>query len=184
MSSDAAYAAFLDKANEDTTTTTTTNNDSGFLASKTLDVDEQQIPASLRSVDAFYSSETDEPFEPVVLACDHWPSEGITSSTPYFYSYSLLSVAVLLTTRTNSGTEEFSRLVHGASSTQVSVLSATQFDAQGQYAGVVKAVQAAGHGGKDVRVYRVQHGATRVEYWLLALGQETLVGLKARAVES
>ncbi|KAK2845282.1 hypothetical protein FQN49_005870, partial [Arthroderma sp. PD_2] len=83
--------------------------------------------------------------------------------------------------------EEFSRLVHGSSSTEttVSVLSPTRFDSQGQYAGVVKAVQDAGDGSQgEVRVYRVQHGATRVEYWLLTLEKKNkLVGLKARAVE-
>lgn len=96
MSSDSAYAAFLEKANQglDDTAASATNKtdkkadqdkkkkkneeDSGFIASKTLDVDEQRVPPSLR-VDAVYSSETDEPFEPVVLALDHFPSEGILS---------------------------------------------------------------------------------------------------------
>ncbi|EFE32444.1 uncharacterized protein ARB_00629 [Trichophyton benhamiae CBS 112371] len=102
MSSDSAYAAFLDKANQglDSTAATATDKadkkddqDSGFIASKTLDVDEQRVPPSLR-VDAFYSSETDEPFEPVVLALDHLPSEGIPSlslslSLLYFYDFYL-----------------------------------------------------------------------------------------------
>lgn len=102
MSSDSAYAAFLDKANQglDSTAATATDKadkkddqDSGFISSKTLDVDEQRVPPSLR-VDAFYSSETDEPFEPVVLALDHLPSEGIPSlslslSLLYFYDFYL-----------------------------------------------------------------------------------------------
>ncbi|DAA75540.1 TPA_exp: hypothetical protein A8136_1614 [Trichophyton benhamiae CBS 112371] len=114
MSSDSAYAAFLDKANQglDSTAATATDKadkkddqDSGFIASKTLDVDEQRVPPSLR-VDAFYSSETDEPFEPVVLALDHLPSE-----------------------------DEFPQLVHGSTApkVQVSVLSPAQFDRRGQY---------------------------------------------------
>ncbi|EEQ31294.1 hypothetical protein McanMca71_007855 [Microsporum canis] len=167
MASDSAYAAFLDKANEGLTDGKTESRktdkaagDSAFIESKRLDVEEDKIPSALR-IDAFYSSETDEPFEPVVLACDHWPSE-----------------------------EEFSRLVHGARPTQVSVLSASQFDRHGQYARVLEAVQMASQddstsdGDGQARVYRVQHDETRCEYWLLTRTNTSLVGLKARAVES
>lgn len=40
--------------------------------------------------------------------------------------------------------------------------------------------------GVDVKVYRVEVGASRVEYWLLALNIEEslLVGLRVKAVES
>lgn len=110
MSSDSAYAAFLDKANQGLETATATDkpskkddHDSGFISSKTLDVDEQRVPPSLR-VDAFYSSETDEPFEPVVLALDHFPSEGISlslststlsTSTPYDSTLKILMLILL-----------------------------------------------------------------------------------------
>lgn len=55
------------------------------------------------------------------------------------------------------------------------------------------ATQAAGGGDKaidetavDVKVYRVEIGPSRVEYWVVALDVEggKLVGLKAKAVES
>ncbi|OAL72566.1 hypothetical protein A7D00_3568 [Trichophyton violaceum] len=174
MSSDSAYAAFLDKANQGLETATATDkpskkddHDSGFISSKTLDVDEQRVPPSLR-VDAFYSSETDEPFEPVVLALDHFPSE-----------------------------DEFPQLVHGstAPNVQVSVLSPAQFDRRGQYTSVLEAVKAAcsstasasaAASAAEVRVYRVQHDHSRAEYWLLALDVDggRLLGLKARAVET
>lgn len=63
MSSDQDYAAFLEKANQDTGSSSEVKT-SGFAQTKAVDT---AVPAPLNTVDAFYQSDTDEPFEPVAL---------------------------------------------------------------------------------------------------------------------
>jgi hypothetical protein len=69
----------------------------------------------------------------------------------------------------------------------VSTLSENSFDPRNQYAGVLKAVREAASS-KDVKVYRVETdgGASRVEYWVLALYVDggKIVGVRAKAVET
>lgn len=69
MSSDADYAAFLDKANEDSSAAKTSSkqnqsSDNGF---KTLKTSDAQIPSTLSGgvKDHTYTSDSDEPFEAV-----------------------------------------------------------------------------------------------------------------------
>lgn len=59
------------------------------------------------------------------------------------------------------------------------------WDVRGQYANVIKAVQEAA-GSKEVKVYKLNIGEPRAEYWVIALDAKggRLVGLKALAVES
>lgn len=86
MSSDDAYLSFLEKANSDLST--------GQQSTQTQRTETQtvhanaEIPASLQSIDAFYISETDEPFEPVVLGFEgagngEWP--GSCTRAPLSY---------------------------------------------------------------------------------------------------
>ena len=63
MASDNAYSAFLDKANQDTGVSTTSNKSSS-LQFKTVDT---EVPSVLESVDQYYISDADEPFEVVSL---------------------------------------------------------------------------------------------------------------------
>ncbi|EFQ99489.1 hypothetical protein MGYG_02501 [Nannizzia gypsea CBS 118893] len=164
MSSDAAYAAFLDKANEGLDNATTSNKqpegqegeDSGFISSKRLDVDEQQIPPSLHTK-ATYASETDMPFEPVVLHADHFPSADEFKQLAYSNKHDAL---------------------------EVSILSPTQFDPRGKYKEVIERVMESSSSDGSIQVYRVQHDHARVEYWLLAVDEGRLLGLKARAIET
>ena len=79
MASDDAYMSFLDKANADVS-----GDQSQQGASvKTETVHSSlSVPKALKSVDAYYVSETDEPFEPVALKWDGaakgaWPSPGM-----------------------------------------------------------------------------------------------------------
>jgi hypothetical protein len=58
-----------------------------------------------------------------------------------------------------------------------------EWDPQGQYKDVVKAVRDASKG-SDVRVYRVPGEGSRVEYWVVGVEGGRLVGCKALAVES
>lgn len=63
MSNDDDYASFLDKANQDTGSSSVQS--SSFASTKAVDTD---VPAALKSLnDAYYMSESDEPFEPVAL---------------------------------------------------------------------------------------------------------------------
>lgn len=60
-----------------------------------------------------------------------------------------------------------------------------QFDPKGQYRDVLDTVASAANGGQR-KAYRVLHGKTRVEYYIVALDLDhsRLVGVKARAVET
>lgn len=65
MSTDDDYAAFLDKANQDTGSSKPPQKDSKFASTKAVDTD---IPAPLKKLgDSYYTSDTDEPFEAVAL---------------------------------------------------------------------------------------------------------------------
>ena len=62
--------------------------------------------------------------------------------------------------------------------------SHSEFDPRGEYTKVVQAVKNAGNG--TVVVFKVKHGSTRVEYYVVSQDEKgaRLVGLKALAVES
>lgn len=77
MSSDDAYSAFLDQANQDTGASKASTKGSSPAESKTVNT---EVPALLQNVERFgtYTSEADEPFEPVSLKWDgdELPTEG------------------------------------------------------------------------------------------------------------
>ena len=62
-------------------------------------------------------------------------------------------------------------------------MSVQEWDPRGKYAEVVRAVEGVVEGGQ-VKVYRVEKGRTRVEYYVLGVKGGRLVGVLARAVES
>jgi hypothetical protein len=159
MSSDADYAAFLDKANQDTSSAQSqSQSQSKKLGTKAVDTD---VPAELKNVDVYYESDADEPFEAVSLK---------------FKDGEL------------PGESEFAKLIGHSSHNDVSKISAQDFDPKNKYKKVLDAVKkAAGGGGSgDVGVYKVEHGSTRAEYYVVSVDkkEERLVGLKALAVES
>lgn len=76
-------------------------------------------------------------------------------------------------------------------------MSPNVFDPKDRYSTVMRAVRAAAaseagdqinvdEAGIDVKVYRVEVGKSRVEYWVLALEAEggKIIGMRARAVET
>lgn len=65
----------------------------------------------------------------------------------------------------------------------IEIMDVSQWDTQGQYKEVVDAVREACQG-SDVRVYRVEHGGTRMEYWVVGISDGRLTGVKALSVES
>ena len=77
--------------------------------------------------------------------------------------------------------DEFADLI-GHSSSNISTLSMQEFDSRGQYKNVLEAVREAGDG--RARIYRVDHGKTRAEYYVVGFDGKRVVGLKAMAVES
>ena len=68
MSSDADYASFLDKANQDTGAAEQQSS-AGKKSYGTKSVD-TAVPQALGQVEEYYISDADEPFEPVALKYD------------------------------------------------------------------------------------------------------------------
>lgn len=79
-----------------------------------------------------------------------------------------------------------SSLISDTDLSSITTLSATSFDPRDEYASVVRAVQEAASSGAEVKVYRVEIGRSRVEYFVLGLDGDKgrVVGLKASAVET
>lgn len=81
MSSDDAYMSFLDKANADVSGSAPQQG-AGTVKTETVH-SSLSVPKPLQSIDAYYISDTDEPFEPVALKWDGaakgaWPSAGMS----------------------------------------------------------------------------------------------------------
>ncbi|MCJ1389630.1 hypothetical protein MMC18_002487 [Xylographa bjoerkii] len=179
MSSDEAYSAFLDQANQDTGTSNASTQ-SSHAQLKATDTD---IPAALQGIDQTYTSEADEPFEPVSLKWTgrSMPSESILGillgslhGECQLYEQLLISL--------HERADDFAGLIgHKA---EVSTLSTQEFDPKGEYKGVMEAVEKAGDG--KVRVFRVEVGSTRVWYYVVGWEKEAgkVVGVRAKAVES
>ena len=65
----------------------------------------------------------------------------------------------------------------------VEELSTKDFDPKGQYKGVMDAVKEEA-GGAEVKVFRVETGKARAEYWVVGLHEGKVMGVRASAVES
>jgi len=170
MADDASYTTFLARANQDprsgheTEAPSTSQARSKFDPSSSTSTNEA-IPASLRGINATYVSDTDSEFEPVFFnyASDELPS-----------------------------VEEFQKALgaKGQNAGRVEELSVKDFDPRGEYQGVIGKVEQAGkmggEGKSGVKVFRVEVDGrgTRVEYYVVAVGERSLVGVVAKAVES
>lgn len=75
MSSDEAYGSFLERANQDTGASKEDSSSTAAINTKSVDTD---VPQQLQNIEQYYTSEVDEPFEPVSLSWDgpELPSEG------------------------------------------------------------------------------------------------------------
>ncbi|KAH7392779.1 hypothetical protein BKA66DRAFT_458282 [Pyrenochaeta sp. MPI-SDFR-AT-0127] len=67
MSSDADYASFLDKANQDTGSVAQQDASKKSFGTKSVNT---AVPKALEQVEEYYTSDADEPFEPVALTFD------------------------------------------------------------------------------------------------------------------
>lgn len=89
MASDADYMAFLDKANRQREAGSNITETSAAQRVHTETVQAGvEVPPVLGRVNAYYTSETDEPFEPVALRWGDakrgiWPDKGIPSLVWY-----------------------------------------------------------------------------------------------------
>ncbi|KAE8417374.1 hypothetical protein BDV36DRAFT_257379 [Aspergillus pseudocaelatus] len=169
--SDDAYMNFLNKANADLDTgRAQQTQDSPAVRTETVETG-VRIPTPLTSVDAYYISETDEPFEPVALRWEG-ASRGIFPDPSHLSS--LISPNADL-------------------SSSITTMSPSSFDPKNQYPSALRAVRAAvaeSSGGDesavDVKVYRVEVGPSRIEYYILAVDVEKslVVGLRTKSVET
>ncbi|KAM3082631.1 hypothetical protein ACMFMF_002287 [Clarireedia jacksonii] len=160
MATDEDYMAFLNKANEDPSAgTSKASAKSKKHEFKTTD-DDVDVPSILvkATKDAWYVSDADEPFVVVVLKL----GEGGMPNEDTF--------AELINHPQPSGAN-------------IEIMDIGEWDPQGQYKDIVKAVRDASKG-SDVRVYRVPGEGSRVEYWVVGVEGGRLVGCKALAVES
>lgn len=80
-----------------------------------------------------------------------------------------------------ASTEELAKLINHSGDVEEESLKS--WNVKGQYDSVVDAVKKEGK--EDVKVFRVAHGETRCEYYIVTLNdQGVVIGVKARAVES
>ncbi|KAI9643984.1 hypothetical protein NHQ30_007336 [Ciborinia camelliae] len=162
MATDEDYMAFLDKANEDPSAgTSKTTGNSKKAEFKTMD-DEVDVPGVLvrATKDAWYISDSDEPFVVVALKNE---GSGLPDEE---------TLAKLIEHPSPSDAAE-----------EIQIMDIGEWDPHGQYKDIVKAVRDASKG-SDVRVYRVPGEGSRVEYWVLGAEGGRLVGAKALGVES
>ncbi|KAL3422414.1 hypothetical protein PVAG01_06570 [Phlyctema vagabunda] len=160
MASDADYAAFLDKANQDPNEGVAAPRESKAGQGKLKTQDEGvRVPEVLSRLEAYYVSDADEEFVPVGLKI-----AGSAKRLPDEASFRKM-------------------INHPDEEAQIEILDIVEWDPQGQYKSVVDAVREAGKGA-DVRVYKVVRDKTRVEYWVLTILGDEVVGVKALAVES
>ncbi|KAK2745707.1 hypothetical protein FQN57_003604 [Myotisia sp. PD_48] len=211
MASDEDYASFLDKANQDVNppkanTNQDTNKDSeGFIQTKAIDKEQsQKTPSALRESSHAYMSDMDAYFDPVALKWDaarqnKWPTTGIQSSYSTHCFLNFVRMCVYADIEGYMVDEFVDLIVPGNTQLgKTSILKPTKFDPQEQHNGVFRdiigSVSDSSVGDEDIpskadellKVYRVEHDATRVEYWVVGLDGEhgRILGLKTQAVES
>jgi len=169
MSSDADYAAFLDRANHDRGACAE-GMDTWKKSVGTKRVN-TGVPKALEQVEEYYTSEADEPFEPVALRFDNGPRVSAGESR----------MGVTRSQQTNDAYIDAMKELLGGEP-EVEQVQRERFETQ--YPKVVEAVKKAGKG--EVTVFRARLDATRTEYYVVAVDveQRRLVGLKALSVES
>ncbi|KAF2005300.1 hypothetical protein P154DRAFT_542924 [Amniculicola lignicola CBS 123094] len=151
MSSDADYAAFLDKANQSTGGDEVTAQSKKF-GTKSVNT---EVPEALKSVEEYYVSDADEPFEGVALE---------------FGGKGEVDAAALKKLLNHSD--------------DVTSLSEKEFDPQGQYAKVLEAVKKAGNGKVGIFKVEGEGTRSEVYVVSVDEEGGKVVGLKALVVES
>lgn len=156
MADDQSYNAFLTRVNQDPSANSSQEQSTSQAKSK-LDPTTPQtsaVPVSLQNLDATYTSDSDEPFEPIVMD---------------YAGHELPDVT------------QFSKCLKKKQG-DVEALEEEDFDPQGQYKDIMSKVKEAGNG--KARCFRVEVSKTRAEYYVVSVGERKLVGVRAKAVES
>lgn len=191
MSSDDAYAAFLDKANEDPNAGRAKAADAapskrGDSHGATLNgVNSKEVPQRLITAakDQFYVSDSDEPWVPVNFNLgqkDSLPTEGKRTKRHTENRIACGRAGKFA----NTSPDEFIKATGSKHAPEkITILDPVDWDSQGQYKPLIDELRVESKG-NDVRVYRVQVDATRVEYWLVSTLNGNLLGYMAKAVES
>lgn len=65
----------------------------------------------------------------------------------------------------------------------IEILDTKTWDPRGAYHDLVEIVRDV-CGGTDIKVFKVAHGGSRVEYWLVGSKDGKLLGVKALSIES
>ena len=73
---------------------------------------------------------------------------------------------------------------HGKGDGEVEELNVDDFDQRGDYKEIIQRVERAEKGEKGVQVFRAQVSSTKVEYYILTIGNRNLIGVVTKAVES
>lgn len=156
MADDQSYNTFLTKANQDPSANSSQHQSTSQAKSKFDPTTPQTsaIPSALHNLDTSYTSDADEPFEPIVLD---------------YASHELPDAA------------QFASCVKKDEG-MVEALEEGDFDPRGQYKEILSKVKEAGNG--QVRCFRVEVSKTRAEYYVVSVGERKLVGVRAKAVES
>lgn len=176
MADDASYNTFLTRANQDPSSGHSAEGHSTSQARSQFDPSSKSssqgaVPASLRDLNVTYTSDTDSEFEPVFLS---YASDDLPD------------------------VEQFTKVlgVKGENAANIAELSISDFDPRGQYKDVIEKVKSAGveergkrgagAGEPAAKVFKVQldGSGTRIEYYIVSVGERSLVGVVAKAVES
>ncbi|KAL8710290.1 MAG: hypothetical protein Q9220_005060 [cf. Caloplaca sp. 1 TL-2023] len=151
MSSDDAYGSFLEQANQDTGSGNATTKDK----TKSTRAVNTEVPPGLLNIEQYYTSEADEPFEPVSL---QWEGNNMPSEN------------------------DFADLISHDS--DVSTMSTKEFDPHGKYRDVLQAVEKAGDGKSRIFRVGQGKTRTEYYIVGLDRNASKVVGMKAKAVES
>jgi hypothetical protein len=156
MADDQSYNTFLTKANKDPSANSSQHKSTSRAKSKFDPTTAQasSVPSPLQNLDTTYTSDSDEPFEPILLD---------------YAGHELPDAA------------QFAKCVKREEA-EVELLEVGDFDPRGQYENIIGKVKEAGDG--DCAVFRVEVSKTRAEYYVVSVGERKLVGVRARAVES
>jgi hypothetical protein len=172
MSSDADYEAFLNKANQDVSgggdqATNQSKRTKGIDVGST-----EQVSHHLSQVDAYMTSDSDEPFEQFSLKFD---GDKLPSAGAWFCCFSGCPPEILM-----HSLGKLSELI----GTSAETISEKDFDPKNQYSDVVEAVKRAGDG--HVGFFKVELDSTRTQYLIISVSfqQSLLLGFKVLAVES
>jgi hypothetical protein len=186
MSSDEAYASFLDKVNQplDSAASKPSQTQSDRMIQSQQQSATVSIPSSLRSLNATLTSESDEPFEPFAIP---YQDTGLPDAAGFARAMRAASQNTIAAGGKGQDGESGEDEDEDEEGGRMEELKLVNFDPRGEYGEVVEAVRRAvtptagttatsGKDSVDVRCYREERrkkgskaAVTRVIYYLVGL---------------